>query len=127
MALRVKRAYEAASPDDGCRVLVDRLWPRGVSRSKAQIELWAKQAAPSRELRVWFAHEPGRWAEFKKRYFAELRGAHADELARIKRRARRGTVTLVYAAKDERHNNAVALREYLSRRGTARRAAGRAG
>lgn len=110
--IRLKRAYEPASPDDGTRILVDRLWPRGVARADAALDLWEKELAPSAELRQWFNHEPARWEEFRMRYAEELR-QHADALERLRALARKGTVTLVYAARDELHNDAVALRALL--------------
>jgi uncharacterized protein YeaO (DUF488 family) len=110
--IRLKRAYAPASPDDGTRVLVDRLWPRGVARADAALDLWEKELAPSAELRQWFGHDPARWPEFQSRYAEEL-GSHPDALARIRALARAGTVTLVYAARDELHNDAVALRAIL--------------
>lgn len=94
------------------RILVDRLWPRGVARSDAAIDLWAKDVAPSTALRKWFGHDPSRWPEFRRRYTAELRG-HPNKLAELRTRARRGSVTLVFAARDERHNDAVVLRAVL--------------
>jgi uncharacterized protein YeaO (DUF488 family) len=114
MDVRLKRAYEAASADDGYRVLVDRLWPRGVSRSRAQLDQWEKELAPSSELREWFGHEPGRFPEFRRRYVDELR-ANARRVGELRRRARSGTVTLVYSAHDSQHNDAVVLAEVLRR------------
>jgi uncharacterized protein YeaO (DUF488 family) len=114
MDVRLKRAYEAASADDGYRVLVDRLWPRGVSREQAQLDQWEKDLAPSTELREWFGHEPGRFPEFRRRYIDELR-ANAQRLRELRRRARLGTVTLVYSAHDSEHNDAVVLTEVLRR------------
>nr|WP_307728005.1 DUF488 domain-containing protein [Massilia terrae] len=108
----MKRAYEAPGPDDGTRILVDRLWPRGVAKADAALDLWEKELAPSTELRQWFNHEPSRWDEFQIRYAGELR-QHAEAVERIRTLARKGTVTLVYAAKDELHNDAVALRAFL--------------
>ena len=110
--IRLKRAYEPPAKGDGHRVLVDRLWPRGVSKSDAAIDDWLKALAPSTDLRKWFGHDPDRWQEFRKRYRAELTG-HGDELDRLRDAARKGTVTLVYAARDETHNDAVVLREVL--------------
>ncbi|GAB3459829.1 DUF488 domain-containing protein [Massilia terrae] len=110
--VRLKRAYEAPGPDDGTRILVDRLWPRGVAKADAALDLWEKELAPSTELRQWFNHEPSRWDEFQIRYAGELR-QHAEAVERIRTLARKGTVTLVYAAKDELHNDAVALRAFL--------------
>lgn len=113
--IRIKRAYEAPSKADGVRVLVDRLWPRGVTKAKARVDLWLKDVAPSDALRKWFGHEPERWPQFKKRYAAELK-SHAGALKTLRALEReRGTLTLLFAAKDEEHNNAVALRERLSR------------
>ncbi len=113
--LRLKRAYEPPSPDDGVRVLVDRLWPRGLRRADAAIHRWMKEIAPSTELRQWFGHDPQRWPEFQRRYAKELRQQTAalDELSEL---ARHNTVTLVFGARDEEHNDAVALRELLLRR-----------
>lgn len=120
MSIEVKRAYEPPSAGDGERILVDRLWPRGLSRKAAAIDHWARDIAPSSALRQWFAHDPAKWPEFKRRYFAELRAA-APAVRELLARARHHTVTLVYAARDERHNDAVALREHLRRRLRARR------
>ena len=106
--LRLKRAYEPAEPDDGVRILVDRLWPRGVSKAKAALDEWVKDVAPSTELRKWFGHDPARWAEFQRRYRAELRG-QSETLDRIRGLARMQVVTLVYSAHDEEHNDAVVL------------------
>lgn len=110
--LRLKRAYEPAEPSDGTRILVDRLWPRGVSKAKASLDDWIKDIAPSTELRKWFGHDPARWTEFQRRYRAELRG-HSDALDKIRALAKAHTVTLVYSAHDEQHNDAVVLREVL--------------
>jgi uncharacterized protein YeaO (DUF488 family) len=115
MAIRLKRAYEPPKRGDGTRVLVDRLWPRGVSKEAAKIERWLKEIAPSTALRKWFNHDPSKWERFRERYFRELdrNGEVVDELRAL---ARGRMVTLVYSAKDEEHNQAVALREYLSHR-----------
>lgn len=110
--VRIKRAYEAPSADDGTRVLVDRLWPRGVRKADAAIDHWAKELAPSTELRKWFGHDPARWAEFRRRYAAELR-EQGEALDRLRALAEKGPVTLVYAAHDEEHNDAVVLRDVL--------------
>lgn len=110
--VRLKRAYEPPAREDGRRILVDRLWPRGVSKADAAIDRWIKDIAPSTELRKWFGHDPGRWREFRKRYAAELRD-HPDQLAELRRRAREGPLTLVYSARDEAHNDAVVLRQAL--------------
>jgi uncharacterized protein YeaO (DUF488 family) len=110
--IKLKRAYEPPEKGDGLRVLVDRLWPRGVSKSSAQIDVWLKEIAPSAALRKWFGHDPSKWSEFRKRYVREL-ARQPEAVAQLERAAGQGTVTLVYGAKDERHNNAVALKEYL--------------
>jgi uncharacterized protein YeaO (DUF488 family) len=114
MEVRLKRAYEPASAEDGYRVLVDRLWPRGVSKKQAELDEWEKELAPSSELREWFGHEPGRFAEFRRRYIDELR-ANRSRLKELRRRARIGTLTLVYSAHDSEHNDAVVLAEVLRR------------
>lgn len=110
--VRLKRAYEPPAADDGTRVLVDRLWPRGVKKETAAIDHWVKELAPSTDLRKWFGHDPERWEEFRRRYAAEIR-AHPQELERLRELARQGPVTLVYAARDELHNDAVVLRDVL--------------
>ena len=110
--LTTKRVYDAPAEGDGKRVLVDRLWPRGLSRSRAAVELWLKEIAPSNALRQWFDHDPERWDEFQRRYWAELK-ENADALARLRAAIEEGPVTLLYGAKDEAHNNAVALLDYL--------------
>jgi len=112
--IRTKRIYDAPSRNDGYRALVDRLWPRGIKKEKAGIELWLKDAAPSDELRKWFNHEPQKWGVFKKRYFAELENKQSILGPIIKRLG--GDVTLLYSAKDRQYNNAVALREYLEKK-----------
>ena len=112
MTVRTKRAYEQAEPADGYRVLVERLWPRGVTKEKAHLDEWAKEIAPSPELRRWFGHDPARFEEFRRRYRDEL-GAHGEELDALRRRARSGTLTLVYGARDTEHNGAVVLEELL--------------
>lgn len=112
MAIHLKRIYEAPAKADGTRVLVDRIWPRGVRKEQAAVDLWLKEVAPSSELRKWFGHDPARWPEFGARYRRELEAA-TDGLKTLKQLTRRGDVTLLYAARDEAHNNAVALREYL--------------
>jgi uncharacterized protein YeaO (DUF488 family) len=110
--VRLKRAYDPAEPRDGYRVLVDRLWPRGVSKERAHLDEWARELAPSAELRTWFGHDPDRFAEFERRYRAEL-AAHDEKLDELRRRAREGTLTLVYGARDEEHNDAVVLAELV--------------
>jgi len=111
----VKRAYEAAAKGDGKRYLVDRVWPRGLRKDAIAIDAWLKELGPSTELRKWFGHEPARWGEFKKRYFEELESKEAL-WGPIRSAARERTVTLVYSARDEEHNQAVALREFLDSR-----------
>jgi uncharacterized protein YeaO (DUF488 family) len=120
MEIRLKRAYEPAEPTDGYRVLVDRLWPRGLSRERAGIDEWERELAPSTKLRQWFGHEPSRFPEFRRRYLEELR-ARRPLLAELRRRAREDTLTLVYAAKNTDQNDAVVLAEVL-RRGLPREA-----
>ena len=110
--VRLKRAYEPQAPSDGTRILVDRLWPRGVSKAAAAIDQWVKELAPSTALRKWFGHDPARWREFRRRYAAELR-ERPDELRALRDQAKRGPVTLVYSAHDEAHNDAVVLRDIL--------------
>lgn len=112
MSIRLKRAYETPSGNDGYRVLVDRVWPRGISRQALQIDAWLKDLAPSTELRQWFAHDPAKWKPFKRRYFRELDG-NPEEVGGLRDRIASGRVTLVFSAKDEKFNNAAALREYL--------------
>ncbi len=114
MSISLKRAYETPSASDGCRILVDRLWPRGLSKQDAKIDLWPKEAAPSTELRRWFNHEPDKWTEFKRRYFKEL-GARRESLEPLLERVRAGRVTFVFASRESRFNNAVALKDYVER------------
>lgn len=115
MKIQIKRAYEKPAKEDGFRVLVDRLWPRGLKKEDAKIDLWLREAGPSTELRKWFSHDPAKWDEFKKCYYEEL-SAKDDILEPIKKEAKKQTVTLVYGSKEERYNNAVALKELLSRK-----------
>lgn len=112
MHIRLKRAYDPPEPGDGLRILVDRLWPRGVKKDTAHIDLWLKDVAPSTELRKWFGHDAGKWTEFQARYCQELE-RNPEPVARIAEQARQGTVTLVYGAKDTEHNDAVVLKTYL--------------
>ena len=115
MTIKIKRAYDPPDEHDGTRILVDRLWPRGLTKEKASIDLWLKDVAPSNELRKWFAHDPARWTEFQQRYHNELK--HNNEpLARLKQEAAKGPVTLIYAARDQEHNEAVILQKLLSRK-----------
>ena len=115
MGLQLKRAYDQPESADGFRVLVDRLWPRGVTKDKAKIDLWLKDIAPSTELRQWFQHDPAKWTAFRTRYFAELDRA-PEAVAVLREHLGKGRVTLVYGAKDTAHNQAVALADYLARR-----------
>ena len=116
--VRLKRAYEAAESSDGLRVLVDRLWPRGVTKDAAAVDLWLKDLAPSTELRKWFGHDPARWPEFQQRYGEEVR-THAEAFEQLRDLARKQRVTLVFAAKDKDHNDAVVLRSLLLSAGKA--------
>jgi len=110
--LKLKRAYDPVSRTDGTRLLVERLWPRGLSKAKLQVDAWLKEVGPSSGLRKWFNHDPEKWAHFRARYFREL-DAHPEAWRPIVAAARRGTVTLVYSSHDEQHNNAVALMDYV--------------
>ena len=110
--IRLKRAYEEPAPEDGERILVERLWPRGLAKQTAKLDLWLKDVAPSTDLRKWFGHDPDRWNEFRRRYESELKYKH-DLIKLLKEKAQRGTVTLIYAARDEEHNGALALKRYL--------------
>ena len=114
MDIRLKRAYDPAASSDGYRVLIDRLWPRGVSRQRAKLDEWERNLPPSTRLRQWFGHEPGRFEEFRRRYIEELR-SQRPRLTELRRRARIGTLTLVYSARDTEHNDAVVLAEILRR------------
>ena len=114
MNVKVKRVYERPAEDDGSRILVDRLWPRGLSKEKADVDLWLKDIAPSTELRKWFAHDPEKWKGFRGRYETELK--NKDELVEmLKAKAGQGTITLLYAARDEKHNEALVLKKVLER------------
>jgi uncharacterized protein YeaO (DUF488 family) len=113
--LRVKRAYDEPADDDGVRILVDRLWPRGLSKAKAGVDLWLKELAPSTPLRRWFNHKPSKWAEFRRRYAREL-DAQDRAIAALRGAVRSGPVTLLFATRDPEHNHAVALQSYLVRR-----------
>jgi uncharacterized protein YeaO (DUF488 family) len=112
MKLYTKRIYAAAAKADGTRILIDRLWPRGVSKEAAQIDYWAKSVAPSSELRRWFDHDPAKWDDFRARYFAEL-DANVEGMASLRAELGSGTTTILFGSKEERFNNASALREYL--------------
>jgi len=110
--IRTKRIYEPPAPEDGKRLLVDRLWPRGVKKEALRLDAWLKDAAPSEELRRWFGHDPAKWEEFKRRYFAELE-ARPEVWRPLLEACREGKVTLVFSARDDKHNNAVALKTFL--------------
>ena len=114
MDVRRTRAYEPAARADGHRVLIDRIWPRGVSRERARLDEWARELAPSSELRQWFGHDPARFSEFRRRYEREL-ADQGEKLRDLRRRARQGTLTLVYGARDTEHNDAVVLADLLER------------
>jgi uncharacterized protein YeaO (DUF488 family) len=115
MTIELKRAYDRAAESDGYRVLVDRIWPRGLAKADLQVDAWLKELAPSAGLRKWFRHDPAKWDEFKKRYARELE-QHSDALEQLVERAKAGRVTLVFSAKDTEHNNAIALKQQLERR-----------
>ncbi len=112
MSIKLKRAYEKPSSNDGYRILVDRLWPRGISKKAAGLDEWMKEIAPSDTLRSWFHKDPSRWGEFRKRYLSELK-KHRETLRPLANQAKKKRVTLVYSASDEEHNNAVVLKQYL--------------
>jgi uncharacterized protein YeaO (DUF488 family) len=115
MDIRIKRVYEEPDQEDGTRILVDRLWPRGLTKEKAKVDLWLKDVAPSTELRKWFAHDPARWTEFQTRYREELK-SNKEQLSLLKQATAKGTVTLVYGARDQQHNEAVVLQRILKPR-----------
>ena len=112
--IKLKRAYENHSREDGERILVERLWPRGLTKLKAKIDLWLKDVAPSTELRRWFGHDPEKWNEFRQRYQKELKQKD-ESINLLKRKAKAGTITLIYAARDEDHNGALVLQQFLQR------------
>ncbi len=112
MKIGIKRVYEKPAKEDGCRILVDRLWPRGLTKEKAKIEFWPKNLAPSNELRQWYGHDPAKWGEFKSRYFGELQ-TNPKWVGELLTQVRKGPVTFLYSSKEQRLNNAVALKEYL--------------
>jgi uncharacterized protein YeaO (DUF488 family) len=113
VGIRIKRVYQEPAAEDGTRILVDRLWPRGLTKEEARVDLWLKEVAPSTELRKWFAHDPTKWAEFRSRYLDELK-RNKEQLSLIRQEAAKGTVTLVYGAKDQEHNEAVVLQRLLT-------------
>lgn len=110
--IRIKRAYATPADSDGRRILVDRLWPRGLSKKDAKIDLWLKDVAPSTELRKWFNHDPNKWPEFQKRYAEELR-SNPELTKQLRSEAKAGTITLIHSAKDEQHNDAIVLRDFI--------------
>lgn len=114
--IRLKRVYEPPAPEDGQRILVERLWPRGVNQERAAIDLWLKEVAPSPELRTWFGHDPAKWEEFRRRYREEL-DRNPEAIARLRELAGEEPLTFVYAARDEQHNSALLLKEYLEQPG----------
>ena len=114
--IKLKRVYEKPEEADGTRILVDRLWPRGLTKQRAAADLWLKEIAPTTELRKWFGHDPKKWKEFRRRYQAELK-SHPDALGVIKSKASEGTVTLLYGARDQEHNEAVVLQQLLEKKG----------
>ena len=114
MNIKIKRVYEPPDRKDGERILVDRLWPRGLTKEKAGVDLWLKEIAPSTELRKWFDHDPEKWQRFRRRYETEIR--HKDDLIKVLRqKAREGTITLIYGARDEKHNEALVLKQFLEK------------
>jgi uncharacterized protein YeaO (DUF488 family) len=114
MSLRIKRVYAEPDKEDGVRILVDRLWPRGLTKEKANVDIWLKDISPSNDLRKWFGHDPAKWPEFKRKYKQELK-ANAEAFATLREQAKQRTVTLLFGAKDEEHNEAVVLRELLEK------------
>ena len=113
--VKIKRVYDAPDGDDGTRILVDRLWPRGLTKERACVDLWLKDIAPSTELRKWFGHDPAKWEQFRERYHREIE-ANVNLVSLLKEKLKGGAVTLLFAAKDAEHNEAVALQEWLNRR-----------
>ena len=113
--IHLKRVYDASSRDDGLRILVERLWPRGLTKARAAVDLWVKDVAPSPGLRKWFGHDPARWKQFRQRYWDELKDKK-DDVDALRRKARERKVTFIYAAHDEQHNGALALKEFIERR-----------
>lgn len=114
MTVKIKRVYEAPDANDGKRILVDRLWPRGLTKEKADVDLWLKDIAPTTDLRKWFSHDPAKWEEFKERYFDELKN-NKEPVSLLKNEIKKGPVTLIYGAKDEVHNEALVLKNMLNK------------
>jgi len=115
MSIRIKRVYKEPNAEDGTRILVDRLWPRGLTKEKARVDLWLKDVAPSTNLRKWFGHDPAKWTEFQARYREELKSDN-EQISLLRKEAAKGTVTLVYGARDQQHNEAVVLQKLLNSR-----------
>ena len=118
--IKLKRAYDKPSGDDGSRILVERLWPRGLTRERAAVDLWLKEVAPSPELRQWFGHDPAKWEQFQKRYWKELEEKE-EAVQLLKQKGKQGTVTLVYAARDEDHNGGLGLKRFLENHTSTKR------
>jgi uncharacterized protein YeaO (DUF488 family) len=112
LVLKIKRVYERPESGDGTRILVDRIWPRGLTKERAGVDVWLKEVAPSTRLRKWFGHDPKKWKHFRSRYRAELK-KYPDEVATIRAKAKKGRVTLLYGARDQRHNEAIVLKEFV--------------
>lgn len=112
MSTHIKRVYDKPEKDDGMRILIDRLWPRGLTKEKAKVDLWLKEISPSTQLRKWFGHEPSKWSEFKKRYHDEMK-ENTETVNKLEEELKKGKVTLIYGAKDEEHNDAVVIKEYF--------------
>jgi uncharacterized protein YeaO (DUF488 family) len=110
--IKIKRIYEPPSAGDGFRILVDRLWPRGLSKEKAKVDLWLREVSPSNELRKWYGHDPEKWAEFKRKYLEEIKGKKM-ELDLLRQKAKRGTLTFLFSSKEEKLNNAAALKDFV--------------
>jgi uncharacterized protein YeaO (DUF488 family) len=115
MSIKLKRAYEKPDPEDGKRILVERLWPRGLKKEEAKIDTWLKDVAPSTELRKWYAHDPTKWAQFKERYWNEL-DAKPEQVAALAKECKQNAVTFVFGSREEKLNNATALKEYIERK-----------
>jgi uncharacterized protein YeaO (DUF488 family) len=115
MSIRIKRIYDPPSPQDGFRILVDRLWPRGLSKEKAKVDLWLREISPSNELRKWYAHDPDKWTEFKKKYHEEIK-EKKEEFDLLRKKAREGTVTFLFSSKEGKLNNAAALKAFVERK-----------
>ena len=112
MPIKLKRAYEKADPEDGTRILIDRLWPRGLKKENAKLDSWLKDIAPSTELRKWYSHDPAKWTQFKERYWREL-DAKPDTVSSLAQQSQKSTITLVFSSKEEKLNNAAALKQYI--------------